>query len=207
MEEPLNQMRCWSDDRLLREANAGNEKAFAVFCEKSIPSLYRYIQGQCRKRRIPVDLAEEFCHDAILKALSCIQTCQNDGGVPLPTVSYAWMAQVAFNVLRDWQRRNRRVKHIQDEMAIEARPQISVEELEQLEETRKFFHWLSNRERDILELVLVSEMSIIDAGAQLGMNRSNSYRVYKEALSLLHDLIEIHGSSRQPVISDRRPSR
>lgn len=192
----------WSDEQILRAASGGDETAFAFFCERSLPSLYRYLQGQCRRRKVPVDLAEGFCHDAIIRAVKKIRAIQAGSDSPPPEVSYAWLAQIAFNVLRDWKKKNSRMKNVDGQIEIESPPQLTLEEIEEQEEVVKFFQWLDNRERDILEYVLLSEMTIVDAGVRLGLSRSNSYRVYHKALTTLQGLIEEHG--RQKAQSRQR---
>ncbi len=182
----------WPDDLILREASQGNEEAFGVFCDRCLPSLYRYVRNQCRRRSIPTDLARDFCHEAVIRAIKCIRGCAAGEIRPFPAVSQAWLAKIAINVMKDWGRRERRFVVVQ-ELETEARPDVSFETAREKEEILKFFSWLPARERDMLELVLVEEKSIADAGAQLSISQANSYKVFQRALELLRDLLAEHG--------------
>lgn len=181
-----DRMSRWSDDQILREANKGNEDAFLFFCGRVLPSLYRRINNQCRRYGISSDLAEDFCHDAVLKALNSIrQTVAIE-------VSEAWIFRIAVNILLDWIRREQQVSFVCD-IEVQAKVEKSLEDLEELEEIRKFFNWLPDRERDMLELVLVDEKTIIEAGSQIGLSQPHSYKVYHAGLEKLRDLLVEHG--------------
>ncbi len=88
----------------------------------------------------------------------------------------AWINQIAFNLMRDFRRRNTRIQ-IVDEMAIEDyRHTLSPDDIEEYEEILKFFQWLSANERDMLEMVLVEGAGIVDAGARINLDKWASYK-------------------------------
>jgi RNA polymerase sigma factor (sigma-70 family) len=183
----------WTDERLLREANAGNTDAFAVFCVRSLPSLRRYVRFQLRRHELPVDLMDDFCHESIIKAIDYINSCKVDGGRPLPSVSVAWIKQIAFNAIRDFRRRDARVAFV-PELIAEARKATSLEEIEEYEEIVKFFQWLGQNEQDMLEMVLVEHLSIVDAGTRINLEKWAAYKTYERGLQHLRDLLKEHGS-------------
>jgi RNA polymerase sigma factor (sigma-70 family) len=191
----------WPEDRILREASQGNEEAFGVFCERSLPSLYRYVRNQCRRRGIPEDLANDFCHEAVIRALDCIRACAAGAIRPFPVVSQAWLSKIAINAMHDWGRRERKFVLV-SQIELEARQEPCPETTREYEEIIKFFNWLPSREREILELVFVGEKSIADAGAELNLSQANSYKVFQRALELLRDLLAQHGHMPQESQTD-----
>src|SRR5262245_23295339 len=122
----------WTDERLLREANRGDTQAFTEFCVRRLPTLLRYLKYQCSEQNVSPDLAEDFCHDAIVRAVEHINSCKEHGDRPLPTVSVAWLKQIAFNVIRDWRRRNNLVTFV-DEIEQEAQDGLSYDDIEESE--------------------------------------------------------------------------
>jgi RNA polymerase sigma factor (sigma-70 family) len=166
-----------------------------------LPSLYRYVRNQCRKRGIPEDLAQDFCHEAVIRAITCIRGCAAGEIRPFPSVSQAWLKRIAVNVLKDWGRRERRVVFVK-ELEIESRTDVAPEDALEREEILKFFTWLPERERDMLELVFVNEKTIAEAGAQLNISHANSYKVFQRALELLRDLLAEHGHMPQRSETD-----
>lgn len=190
------------DDYLLREASNGNDDAFRQFCVRSMPSLLRYCEYQCRRSRIPSG-ASDFCQEAIQRALDYVSSCRDPGGRPLPKVSVAWLKQIAYNCIRDWVRKEKRVSFVDKFVGTlerEVPEEASLEEVEEQEKILKFFDWLRADDREILELVLVKEMSIVDAGESVGLSQDASYKAYQRALQRLQDLLVEHGLA--PDIAD-----
>lgn len=190
-----DRVESWQDDRLLREANNGNDDAFHQFCVRAIPGLLRYCRYQCRRFRAH-SMAGDFCQEAIQKALECVRTCREPGGRPLPKVSAAWLKQIAYNSIIDWNRRSQRVRLVDEFVGHldAASPQRDVlEEREEQEHILKFFDWLQGNDRDMLELVLVEELPITEAGDRLGLSRDASYKAYQRSLRRLQDLLAEHG--------------
>lgn len=183
----------WPDARLIREANRGNTQAFVTLCVRSLPSLLRYARFQCNSLGVPIDLADDFCHDAIIKAVDHINSCKEHGHRPLPCVSVAWLKQIAFNTIRDWMRRDSRFTQV-DEIEVEARPTVSVDDVEEYEEILKFFDWLGPNERDMLEMVLVDGKDVVEAGAEINLAKWAAYKTYYRGLEHLRDILQEHGT-------------
>ncbi len=185
-------MERWPDDRLLREANRGNTKAFVQFCVRSLPSLRRYVRFQLFELDVPSDLVDDFCHDAILRAVDHINSCREHGDRPLPSVSVAWIKQIAFNAIKDWQRKNKRLEFVAD-IAPESRTTTTPDEVDEYEEIVKFFQWLSPNEHDMLDMVFVGQMPIVDAGECLNLSKAAAYKTFERGLQHLRDLLQEHG--------------
>jgi RNA polymerase sigma factor (sigma-70 family) len=191
-------MERWPDDRLLRAANRGDTEAFSFFCVKSLPGLRRYVRFQCAEQAAPIDLAEDFCHDVIIRAVGHINSCKEHGDRPLPKVSVAWLKQIAFNVICDWRRRNGRIT-LSDQLEPEAPPSLSPDEIDEYEEILKYFNWLNGNERDMLELVLMDGMDIVEAGEHLNLKKANAYKTYERGLARIRDLCREHGRIRHEI--------
>lgn len=182
----------WPDDRLLREASNGNEAAFGVFCVRAIPGIRRYVRLQCKSFDIPNDLVGDFSSQTILRALTHVQACREHGNRPFPKVSFAWLRQIAYNVIIDWCRQSKRLVFMND-FDVEAPPLPCLEDIEEQEEILKFFTWLTDNERDMLEMVWVEELNVVEAGAKLGLSQWASYKAHQRAMAHLRDLLQEHG--------------
>lgn len=182
-------MERWSDDRLLREASNGNEDAFGVFCVRAIPALRRYVRFQCRSRDVPNDLVTDFCQQTLSRAIEHVRT--NRPG-SLPKVPAAWLNRIAHNLIADWCRRERKMSFF-DDIEIEAPETSAFEDDEEQEQILKFFTWLSDNDRDLLEMVLVEELTIEEAGSRIGLNKWGAHKAYQRALAHLRDLLKEHG--------------
>ncbi len=193
-------MERWPDDRLLRAASRGNAAAFETLCVKRLPSLLKYVRYQCRSWELPSNLAEDLCQDTFIRAVECLAASRENGGRPLPKFSVAWLKQIAFNLMKDWRRKNRRVTFV--EAVVEtSRPEINPDIVEEYEEIVKFFQWLGDDHRDMLEMVLVEGKGIVEAGDMLGLNKWAAYKAYERALGALRDLHREHGRVACPAMS------
>jgi RNA polymerase sigma factor (sigma-70 family) len=185
------QMERWPDEKLLQEANRGNTNAFLVFCVKKLPSLLRYVRYQCRSNALPTCLAEDFCHDAILKALDSIKSWQEEHDSSFPGISVAWVKKIACHLVLDWGRKNRRIQ-VSGSVDPEAPTTLSPDDAEEHEEIRKFLEWLGDNEREMLELVYIQGMAIQEAGEYLNLDKWAAYKTHERALEHLHDLLIEH---------------
>jgi RNA polymerase sigma factor (sigma-70 family) len=186
-------MEQWPDDRLLREAHGGNPEAFTVFCVRSLPGLIRYLRSQCAQRGIPQDLARDFAQDTLMRALRQLREFEASAARPLPKVSVAYLFQIGVNVCRDWVKKNRRVKafeHIED---LPQEHRISPAEQDRYEEALEFLNYLDSRDRELVELVLMEQMSVAEAGERLDMEKWAAYKAYERAIERIRDLIREHG--------------
>ena len=186
-------MERWPDYRLLREASKGNTDAFNEFCVRSLPSLHRFVKHQCLQYNVSPSLVEDFCNDAIVRAIERIKAIKESGQPPLPRASVAWLKQIALNAIRDWRRRSYRYVTLDDFDELEAEPIIGAEESAEFEEIRKFVNWLIPNEREIIEMVLVEKLGIAEAGKRLNLESWAAYKTYERGIGHLRDLLEQHG--------------
>lgn len=187
-------MERWPDDKLLRAAHLGDEDAFRIFCVRSLPGLIRYLAAQCDLRGVPRDSAIDFAQETLYKALAQVRACREDAYRPLPKVSRAWLFQIGFNLIMDWLRQKRRASNAEYIVRHDKPTKPSQEEVDQLEEVFKFYTWLPDREKEIVELILIEGLHPLEAGARLGISKAASYKAYERAIQHLRDLIREHGS-------------
>jgi RNA polymerase sigma factor (sigma-70 family) len=178
--------RSFSDEELLREASGGNREAFGEFCVRSLPMLLRYARYHCAARNVPRDLAPEFCNEALLRAL------RHAALRSVPRAPQAWFQRIVLNCIRDWQRKNQRLEFI-DPFDFGAAPPDSDSE-ERREELLKFFRWVTDSERDVLELRLIEELDAGEISRRLGISVDAVYKRYERAISKLRDMLVEHGS-------------
>ncbi|HEV3340015.1 MAG TPA: sigma-70 family RNA polymerase sigma factor [Pirellulales bacterium] len=183
------------DDQLLREASRGNTDALQIFCVKRLPSLLRYAKHQCSQNNVPIDLADDFCHDGILSAVECINDCKEHGHRPLPNVTAAWIKKIVANLIRDYRRRHSRYEELECDAVLDSRTTISPDELDEFEKIIEFFQWLQDNERDMLELVLMDGLSFQEAASRLNLTYWAGYKAYQRGLEHLRDFLELHGES------------
>jgi RNA polymerase sigma factor (sigma-70 family) len=195
-----NDKHSWPDDQLLRAANQGDLDAFRVFCGRSIVGLLRYCKRLCRDYNLPLDpdLPTEFAQDAILKALKYVQNCRNKRR-RFPQVSVAWINGIARNRIIDWIRKRRRLE-LADDGAIHnidggsMTPEQLELKREQQEQALSCLNLLGMRQREILELVYINDMSIQEAGSKMGLSRAAAYKLHGRSLFKMRELFRLHGS-------------
>jgi RNA polymerase sigma factor (sigma-70 family) len=190
----------WSDEELLRSANEGNTRAFEIFCTRALPRLLEYLKQRCRRIGAPESLAEDLAQDTMLRALK--QLADRDRGAIDNSfkLTASWLLTIGYNLLLDWKRRDRvRIMPPADLPEPEALP--VVHDAEQREEVLKFLNWLPERDRELLELIYLKGMKPTEAGAELGLSESASYKAHQRALENLRDMITEHGMITQGKVS------
>jgi RNA polymerase sigma factor (sigma-70 family) len=193
-EHESSPMERWPDDRLLRAAHQGDGEAFQVFCVRSLPGLVSYLMAQCELCGVPIDLAVDFAQDTVIKALAQVRASREHAYRPFPKVSTAWLKQIGYNLIMDHLREAHRARSAQRDInAAKPRPPTQ-EEIDRLEEVHKFYTWLPPAEQEMIELVLVENLSIQEAAAKLGISKPAAYKRYERAVTHLQDFIREHGS-------------
>jgi RNA polymerase sigma factor (sigma-70 family) len=198
-----NSMDSWPVDRLLREANSGNAEAFQLFCSRSLPGLVRYAAARCRDLGVPPDLADDFVHDAFLKAVRFLAKTETEEDGKALALSPAWLRTIIYNNIRDWRKKNRRNRNECDsdhDLNQLAAPNGGVQLTDEHEELLEFFEWLTNRERDVLELVYVKGMTFLAVAAHLEISLDAAYKAHERGLNRLRDCVEQH-SKVDPISS------
>jgi RNA polymerase sigma factor (sigma-70 family) len=182
----IDDMDRWPDDELLREARGGNNDAFVVFCSRVLPSLKRYVEYQCREKDIPRHHADDFCQEAILRAVEFIKTHDDP-----PRHAVAWVKRIASNLIVDFERRRGRIRFTAAPSEFE--DLVETNSQDELEEALEFFQWLKPEDRELLELIYIEQLTVEEAGQRLGLGKWNALKKHTRALQTLRDLIELHG--------------
>lgn len=187
--QALDQM---TDEELLRAARQGSVQAFETFCVRSLPRLRRYLRFQCGATGVPVDLAADFAQDTLTKALQWIRD-QEKRPEPGPLrVSFSWLMRIGSNTVIDWIRKNHRSVN----MCMEAQPAAPTtdrETKERCEEVLKYFNMLGPDYGEMLELVLLENLGIVEAGERLGLSKDAAYKRYERGIAQLRDFLHEHG--------------
>lgn len=170
------------DSDLLRGAVAGDDAAFAAFCLRTLPSLLRYLTGECRALGVPASLAEDAAQEAFLKAVAWVRAN------PAAALSPGWLVRVGQNTLRDWARRDRRARG-GDDLPQVAAPPAGDPDPGFDDELWHALERLASDDRAVLEMVLIEEVPFPDVARRLGVSLDAAYKRYQRALTRLRDLV------------------
>lgn len=177
-----------SDGELLQAATEGDEQAFWAFCVRSLPTLLRVTQARCKQQGFPTDLASDAVHEAMLRAIAWQR--QHKGA----KLSLSWLVRTTMNVLIDWLRQKRGKVPLNDDLLADI-PERT-EPTDRLEDVLAGLERLSNRDREVLELILIKECSFPEVRDRLRISTSGVYKRYERALSRLRHLLGVQVDSR-----------
>jgi RNA polymerase sigma-70 factor (ECF subfamily) len=171
-----------SDSDLLKAAIEGDEQAFWEFCVRSLPALLNEQRAQCRSVGISPAMAEDFVNESLVKAVQWLRKHKPR------KISKAWLMVISRNTMIDWIRRNRFSKR------------STSQTIDQLEDTARneteipvvleCFDDLSDRDKEVLELILFQDRSPPEAAQILGIEVWAAYKRYERALKRLRDLLK-----------------
>lgn len=177
-------------EQLRTAAEDGDYDAFLAYSVRSLPSLYRYMEFQCSKSDISVDLANDFCHDAIIKASEDLKAkISNRKDI---SISLQWLKTIAYRLMLDHLRRNGR--WISNEDIVSDYYTESEEDSDSLEEVAKFFEWLTPAEQEIIEQVIVKKRDLPEAAAEMEITVEAAKKRLYRAICHLRDFVNEHGS-------------
>jgi RNA polymerase sigma factor (sigma-70 family) len=187
-----------SDGELLQAATEGDDEAFAEFCVRSLPTFVGLLRARCRYLGLPPDLANDAGQEAILRALKWFQKNRPQPGEPSSSPpdpdaekrqpSLSWLITIAMNVLHDWARSRQRMPIAPEEKLAN----LAAEETAPPDQYAAVIDALGRlpvRDREILELVLIQELSPEEAAVQLGIGKWAGYKRYERALVRLRELL------------------
>jgi RNA polymerase sigma-70 factor, ECF subfamily len=172
----------FSDGELLQAAAEGDEAAFAEFCVRSLPTFLGLLRSRCRHLGLPPDLAHDAGQETILKAINAFR--KN----PAVTPSLRWLITIGTNVLRDWARSKQRMPTASEETLGEV-PSTEEEATPFMDDVLAALERLAVQDREILELVLIQDMTPEEAAQQLGIGKWAGYKRYERALVRLKGLL------------------
>ncbi len=188
-----------SDGELLQAATEGDEQAFAEFCVRSLPTFLGLLRARCRHLGLPMDLAHDAGQEAILRALKWFQKNRPQPGEVPPDQppseeqerrqpSLSWLITIAMNVLHDWARSRQRMPNAADESLANLTAAETVPP-DAYDDVIDALGRLPVRDREILELVLIQELTPEEAAKQLGIGKWAGYKRYERALVRLRELL------------------
>lgn len=184
-EEPLEFL---SDHELLVRS-AANGVAFERFCERCLPTLYRYAVSVMRDLgNVPPDLASDFVHDAVLKVFRKVA----DGGVSAaPAFPRTYLRTTIFHLIVDWHRQHA-ISEFVAVMPQEAPSKPSRDLVEMIDEVSLVLNLLRPEEQEILEKILLSEISFDQLADEWGINPSAVEQRYYRALRRAREIAHLH---------------
>jgi len=178
-----------SIEDLQAAAEAGDHDAFMAYSVRSLPTLYRYMRYHCSVRDICVQLADDFCHDAIIKAAQDIKAKAADGKDI--SISLQWIKTIAYRLMLDHLKRDGRWISENDFGDYYTETE---DDNDSLEEVTKFFEWLTPAEQEIIEQVIVKRRDLPEAALELGVSLEAAKKRFHRAVSHLRDFIREHGT-------------
>jgi RNA polymerase sigma factor (sigma-70 family) len=158
-----------------------------------------------------MDLAQDAGQEAIVRALSWFQRnrtqrpeasadhhtseespseAENERRQP----SLSWLITIAMNVLHDWARSRQRMPNAADESLANLTAEEAEQPPEEYDQVIDALGRLPVRDREILEMILIQEMTPEDAAFKLGIGKWAGYKRYERALVRLREML---GSSQR----------
>ena len=169
------------DWRLLEEAVRGNEDAFSEFCVQVLPRLFGAQKARCQRFGIPLDLADDFVQETLLRAVKWVNSHE------ARDLSVNFLSKISKNVVVDWLRQRREVSNAEARLARTPGGQHFGEDMLAV---REAFENLADRDREILQLVLIEDYTPAEAARRLGIGSWSAYKRYERALRRLRDSLK-----------------
>jgi RNA polymerase sigma factor (sigma-70 family) len=162
---------------VLRQAAGGSPWATNAVCSQVLIALYRVVRSKCLIHRVPIGEAADIAHDAITRAIKWMKAH------PEREVNDAWVRQIAENLVRDYWRRNRRMRSL-EEAGVDPPAAASVED------SQPEFDWqsierLPEIDRQVLRLIVSDRATYRQAATRLGLTLDALYKRYQRAVARL----------------------
>ncbi|MBI2846433.1 MAG: sigma-70 family RNA polymerase sigma factor [Chloroflexi bacterium] len=170
------------EENLVREAQGGDEKAFASLYETYVNRVYRYIGARVNN---PADV-EDLTEDVFLKALESIGSFKWRG-VPFA----AWLFRIAHNAVIDHSRRKVYRESLpfsgtevaKDDPAKEAELRIAMRDL------KAALAQLTETQRQVITLRFAAGLSLKEAASVLGKNEGAVKAAQHSAVAALRRIV------------------
>ncbi|HEY3018601.1 MAG TPA: RNA polymerase sigma factor, partial [Solirubrobacteraceae bacterium] len=190
-------LRLLGDDRLVRLAAAGNERAFAALYERHAPALFRY----CRSILQHEQDAQDALQTAMTRALTALGR-----GVPEAPVR-PWLFRIAHNEAISLVRRRRLTQELEDAHSVAGAPlEARLEERRRLALLVADLQELPDRQRAALVMRELSGLSHEEIAAALEISLSAAKQAIFEARVGLQEFArgrEMDCAEVQRLISDQ----
>jgi RNA polymerase sigma factor (sigma-70 family) len=185
----LLELRRAAYGELLRIAVSGDDAAYVLFCTLAIPDLQDSLKVMCRRWTVPPDLASDFAHDTLSRAVTWLGKKKPDG--PLWP---GWLPRVMRHVVIDWMRRNKGPGRAQSNQGrklaeVSARQDDGYLDWD-LERVRRAFRALDTFDRRLLDLIIIQGQTQELAAAELEVQTSEIGPSLQKALNYLKALLD-----------------
>lgn len=174
---------------LQADAEDGDHDAFMAYSVRSLPALYRYMRYRCSLNDIAQQYADDFCHDAVVKAAQHIREKVASGDEI--KISLQWLKTIAYRLMLDHLKRDGRWVSEND---FDAYSVGAEDDADSLEEVAKFFEWLPPGEQEVIEQLIVKKLTLPEAAEVMGISADAAKRRYHRAVAHLRDFVVQHGN-------------
>lgn len=181
----------WSDERLFRAAESGDEIAFIIISRR-FTYLFRFLSALCQRDRVPESVATTLALQTIRVAV--VESIGNP--IPAEGDRWNWLQEIALREFQDWVANNRQVLP-KPPITLNARSsqpsQAFLKGTPPTDCVGKYLKWLSDDHRDLIEMVMLKGMTVEAAGKTIGWDAIRSVHEFMKAHRTISDLIKEHG--------------
>lgn len=179
-------MNTKEDQELVDQIAKGNSKAFRLLLEKHQDLVYGLSLKMVKDKSIAEDITQETWMKVIKNA---------DRYSPIGSVK-SWILQIHRNLIIDYFRQNKKWKITEniEEIEISDDSESAFESLESHEQRSAFdkvFSLLEERDKIVLTLVIVEELSYAEISKELGLSIGNIKTIVFRAKKELHTQMQI----------------
>lgn len=179
----------WSDNELLHAAMRGDNKAFALFCQRVLPKLQFHISQLCSSYGLDIGFRGDFYNDTILRALDYIRSQrQSTSSVSNPIRNAdAWLKTIATNVVVDFVRK---AAYRKERPLDEISEAVSPLKLGEVMELENLFDTLTRRERQVMRLLYINRLTVRGVAETLGSTEEAVRKAHARALQHLKERLK-----------------
>jgi RNA polymerase sigma factor (sigma-70 family) len=193
-----------SDTDLLAAAAAGDAAAFQEFCVRSLPRLLQFVRGRCRALGLPAHHAEDLTQETLLRG---VQWLRGHRAATIHSPPH-WLMRIANNLTLSLARKHYRqpTSALQDadlsNLEGPERPPLDVVAgRESMRHLLEQYGRLPQRDREVLELVLLANHPLKHAAGLLHLSVAAAHKRFERALKRLRALIT-EGPPQQPPLRE-----
>jgi RNA polymerase sigma factor (sigma-70 family) len=188
------------DEVLIKRAFCDNdEDAVDAFCNRYLILIKRNIAMHCKRLSIPAHKADDIVQDLFMKAVRHFRD------EPTRPLSLGWFLTVAKRTALDFAKsKPATLAHCDSGCAEIADTGVGpAKAMEIKDEIRKYFSWIPEDDRDLLERVHVLGQTMAEVGEAMGISADAASKKHQRATQTIRDLIELHGEVKLPRLWSR----
>ena len=149
-----------NEQRLIQEAQNGDQNAFGHLYEFYFERVYRYVRSLLREHSD----AEDVTAEVFIKVMMALPRYSEKGQFT------AWLFRIArnetFNYIK--KRKRRREMPLLENITIQYDPEVAIKKRELLEKTFQAMHYLTDLQREVLTLRFGEDLSIKETAELMG---------------------------------------